>query len=156
VNNAQEELSEDIHDRVTELCEQGNDLFDRGDAKAAISVWREALQLLPEPRRRWDAAVWLHASIGEAQREDGDLNEALYSFQEAAASGDGYANSFVQLGLGTCLYDLGRQEESTDPLLRAYMAEGEEIFEDSEPKYLDYLRKRKLLDQGPGLEELSP
>lgn len=146
MNNTQEELPDDIYDRITELSEQGNDLLDRGDTKAAISTWRSALQLLPEPRRQWDAAVWLHASIGDAQREDGDLNGALDSFQQAAASGDGYANSFVQLGLGTCLYDLGRQEESTDPLLRAYMGEGEEIFEESEPKYLAYLRKRKLLD----------
>ena len=146
MNSAPEELPDDIYDRVTELSEQGNDLLDRGDTKAAISIWRSALQLLPEPRRQWDAAVWLHASIGDAQREDGDLNAALDSFLQAAASGDGYANSFVQLGIGTCLYDLGRYEESTDPLLRAYMGEGEEIFAESDPKYLDYLRKRRLLD----------
>ena len=146
MNSAPEKLPDDIYDRITELSERGNDLLDRGDTKAAISIWRSALQLLPEPRRQWDAAVWLHASIGDAQREDGDLNAALDSFRQAAGSGDGYANSFVQLGIGTCLYDLGRQQESTDPLLRAYMGEGEEIFEESEPKYLAYLRERKLLD----------
>lgn len=48
--------------------------------------------------------------------------------RQAAASGDGYANSFVQLGIGICLYDLGRCEENTDPLLRAYMGGGEENF----------------------------
>ncbi|MEH7840786.1 hypothetical protein V7796_35365 [Rhizobium laguerreae] len=145
MNSGEEELPEAIYDRFTLLSEQGNDFLDRGDAKAAISTWRSALKLLPEPRRKWDAAIWLHASIGEAQREDGDLIGALESFQQAAASSDGYANSFVQLGIGTCLYDLGRQEESTDPLLRAYMGEGEEIFEESDPKYLDHLRERKLI-----------
>ena len=145
MNSAQEELPDDIYNRVTELSEQGNDLLDRGDTKAAISMWRSALQLLPEPRRKWDAAVWLHASIGDAQRQHGDLNGALDSFRQAAASGDGYANSFVQLGMGSCLYDLGRQEESTDPLLRAYMSEGEEIFEEFDPGYLDHLRKQKLI-----------
>jgi tetratricopeptide (TPR) repeat protein len=146
VNNALEELPDDIYDRITELSEQGNEVLDRGDTKAAISIWRSALQLLPEPRPQWDAAVWLHASIGDAQREHGDLNAALDPFLQAAASGDSYANSFVQLGIGMCLYDLGRYEESTDPQLRAYMVEGEETFEESDPKYLDYLRKRRLLD----------
>lgn len=80
MNNTPRELPYDIYDRVTELSEQGNNLLDRGDTKAAISAWRSALQLLPEPRRQWDAAVWLHASIGDAQRDDGDLNGALDSF----------------------------------------------------------------------------
>ena len=145
MNNRPRELPYDIYDRVTELSEQGNDLLDRGDTKAAISAWRSALQLLPEPRRQWDAAVWLHASIGDAQRDDGDFNGALDSFRQAAASGDGYANSFVQLGIGICLYDLGRCEENTDPLLRAYMGGGEEIFEESDPMYLDHPRKRNLI-----------
>jgi tetratricopeptide (TPR) repeat protein len=145
MNETQDELPDDVHARVTELSEEGNDLLDGGDAKGAIAAWRTALQLLPEPRRQWDAALWLYASIGDAQREEGELAAALDSFQQAAASSDGYANGFVQLGIGTCLYDLGRQEESADHLLRAYMAEGEEIFEESDPKYLDELRKRKLI-----------
>ncbi|CDZ32529.1 Hypothetical protein NGAL_HAMBI1145_13000 [Neorhizobium galegae bv. officinalis] len=142
----EEELPDEIHDRVTDLSEQGNDMLDAGNADGAIAVWRSALTLLPEPRQKWDATMWLYASIGDAQQQKGETEEALSSFHQAAASADGYANGFVQLGIGTCLYDLGRLEESTDPLLRAYMAEGEEIFEDSEPRYLDYLRKRKLLD----------
>lgn len=51
MNSAQEELPDDIYNRVTELSEQGNDLLDRGDTKAAISMWRSALQLLPDPNR---------------------------------------------------------------------------------------------------------
>lgn len=146
MNDAQDELPDDVHERITELSEDGNDRLDRGDARGAIAAWQKALQLLPEPRRKWDAALWLHASIGDAQRQDGDIAAALDSFQQAAASSDGYANGFVQLGIGTCLYDLGHEEESADHLLRAYMAEGEEIFEESDPKYLDYLRKKKLID----------
>ncbi|MBZ5758106.1 MULTISPECIES: tetratricopeptide repeat protein [Rhizobium] len=141
----QEELADDIHERVTELSEQGNDLLDAGNETGAIRCWQSAIRLLPEPHHKWDAALWLYASIGDAQRQQGDMESALSSFQRAAASSDGHANGFVQLGIGTCLYDLGHQEESTDPLLRAYMAEGEEIFEESDAKYLNYLRMRKLV-----------
>lgn len=146
MNNTQDELPDDLHDRITQLSEKGNDLLDRGDAKGAVATWRSALTLLPEPHRKWDAAVWLYASIGDAERQDGNMDAALDAFHQAAASSDGYANSFVQLGIGTCLYDLGRQEESTEHLLRAYMGEGEEIFEESDPRYLAYLRDMKLIE----------
>lgn len=142
----EDELPDDIHERITDLSEQGNDMLDAGNADGAIVVWRSALALLPEPKQKWDAAMWLHASIGDAQQQKGETEDALSSFRQAAASADGYANGFVQLGIGTCLYDLGRLEESTDPLLRAYMAEGEEIFEERAPKYMDHLRSRKLID----------
>ena len=142
----EEELPDDIYERVSDLSERGNNLLDAGQADEAIIIWQSALALLPEPRRKWEAAMWLHASIGDAQQQEGRTEAALFSFEEAAASSDGYANGFVQLGIGTCLFDLGRKAESTDPLLRAFMAEGEEIFEESDPKYLEHLRSRKLID----------
>ncbi|MDO1583073.1 hypothetical protein Q2T52_13360 [Rhizobium oryzicola] len=142
----EEELPDDIYDRVSDLSERGNDLLEAGQADAAIVAWQSALALLPEPRRKWEAAMWLHASIGDAQQQQGETEAALLSFQEAAESADGYANGFVQLGIGTCLFDLGRKAESTDHLLRAFMAEGEEIFEESDPKYFDHLRSQKLID----------
>lgn len=45
VNNAREELPDDMYDRVTELSEEGNDFLDRGDTKPAISRWGATLQL---------------------------------------------------------------------------------------------------------------
>ncbi|MFC5445227.1 tetratricopeptide repeat protein [Rhizobium halophytocola] len=123
--------------------------WDAGDAEGALTVWTEALALLPEPRRRWEALLWLNASIGDAERERGNIEAALAAFEEAAASAgmEGVTNPFVLWGIGACLYDLGRVEEATDPLPRAYMLEGEEIFEDSDPRYLEHLRQRGLIDR---------
>jgi tetratricopeptide (TPR) repeat protein len=135
-----------VDEEVTDLSQQGNMLLESGRAQTAIAKWLAALELLPEPRRKWETAMWLHASIGDAQRQQGDIESALISFQEAAASGNGYANGFVQLGIGMCLYDLGRGEDSTDPLLRAFMMEGKDLFEETNPKYLDHLRKSSLID----------
>ncbi|AVA25039.1 tetratricopeptide repeat-containing protein (plasmid) [Rhizobium sp. NXC24] len=131
---------------MTELSEQGNVLLEGGDPHGAIKAWRAALELLPEPQTKWEAAMWLYASIGDAQRQANEKAAALQSFQTALACGDGYANPFVLLGFGTCLYDLGRRDESTDPLLRTYMLEGGEIFQDIDPVYLDHLRSKKLID----------
>lgn len=145
-NPVEEELPDAIYEQVSALSEKGNTKLDAGNASGAVAAWRAALALLPRPKRKWEAAVWLHASIGDTQRQEGDIEQALASFREAAASAEGYANGFVQLGIGTCLFDLGQSAESTDHLLRAYMAEGEEIFEESDPKYLGHLRAQKLID----------
>ena len=42
------------------------------------------------------------------------------------------------VGLGESLYELKRIEEAKDPLMRAYMLEGEEIFDDD--KYFEVIK----------------
>ena len=140
------ELPNDIHDRVTDLSERGNALLDDNDARGAVALWQQALGLLPEPKAIWDAATWLYASIGDAERQSGNLEAALAAFRAAMASGDGQSNPFVQISLGTTLLDLGYIDEATDPLLRAYMLEGKEIFSDFGGPYLQFLRGRGLID----------
>ncbi|MFS4439328.1 hypothetical protein ACMA5I_14035 [Paracoccaceae bacterium GXU_MW_L88] len=140
-----DELPDPIYDRVTELSELGNGALDASQYDAAIGYWRSALALLPAPQAQWDAAMWLHASIGDAYREKGAMEDALSSFQSADAAGDGHANAFVQFSLGATLYDLGRRDDAVDPLLRAYMLEGEEIFEPDDVSYLEFLRSRVRL-----------
>lgn len=141
-----DQLSEDLHAEIEKHSEAGNALIEAGDAAGAIAVWRTAFSILPEPRNQWDAALWLHASIGDAQRSQGDLQGALASFQAASASGDGRANAFVQINLGMTLYDLGDRQAATEPLLRAYMLEGEDIFDDFGRYYLDHLKAQRLVE----------
>jgi len=140
-----EELPDPIHAQIAALSDEGNALYDSDQEEEAISVWKRGLDLLPEPKGRWEAAMWLHASIGDAYRYLDKPSDALAHFQSAYSSGDGAVNPFVLLGLGATLHDTGQKEDATDPLLRAYMLEGEEIFEDEE-KYLDYLRSKGLTD----------
>ena len=143
----EDELPDDIYDRVTALSDKGNIALSAGDSAGAVAHWSEALKLLPSPQSKWDAALWLHASIGDALRQQGRLEEALSAFRSAYAAAEGHLNPFVQVSLGMTLLDLERAEEATDPLLRAYMMEGEEIFRGSDPKYLDHLAQRRLLDR---------
>lgn len=104
-----------------------------------------AFKLILGAKAHWDAAMWLYASIGDVYRRTGRMPEALSYFQSADAAGDGHANPFVQLNLGATLYDLERYDEATDPLLRAYMLEGVEIFEGEPTTYLEHLEKRRLV-----------
>lgn len=141
------ELPNDILDKVTALSEEGDELVEAGNDAGAISVWRAAFALLPQPQDQWEAATWLLASIGEAQANMGEEEEALATFQRAAKTEDGLVNPFVQIMLGSLLFDHGRDEESEGPLLKAYEMEGEEIFEDFGLQYLEYLQERGLIDQ---------
>ena len=140
-----DELSDEIFDRVTELSEEGNLAMEREDFTQAIAIWKNALRLLPAPQLKWGAAMWLHGSIGGAQRQVGDVEGGLSSFLSAAATDDGAHNAFIQYGLGVSLIDLGRDEEATDPLLRAYMLDGTDIFDDGAPRYLQHLIDRCLI-----------
>nr|WP_237072653.1 MULTISPECIES: hypothetical protein [Rhodobacterales] len=90
--------------------------------------------------------MWLYASLGDAYRAKNDHENALSAFQSANASGDGAMNAFVQFGLGVSLYDLDRKDEATNPLLRAYMMEGRDIFKEEPFGYLKHLADQKLID----------
>lgn len=139
------ELPDDIYAQIQSLSERGNIAMDAGQPEEAIGYWQEALKLLPQPEAQWDAALWLHASIGDAQRSLGDLPAALSSFRQAERSADGYAHPFVQIGLGSTLYELDEKEAATEHLLRAYMMEGADIFEPDGAEYLQHLKRQGLV-----------
>lgn len=66
-------------------------------------------------------------------------------------SGEGYGNPFIMLRLGECCLEIGDEKNAFEYLLRAYMFEGEDIFEPDEngeddgQKYLDFLKARMEL-----------
>lgn len=141
-----DQLPDAIYAKVKALSDQGNQHMSAHRYTAAVASWEQALALLPQPQALWDAALWLHASIGDGLRSSDDLAGALDQFRIAANCADGATNPFVLFNIGACLLDLGNEDEAVDPLLRAYMLEGEEIFEDEDSKYIDLLRRRKLVD----------
>jgi hypothetical protein len=51
-------------------------------------------------------------------------------------------NPFLHLRLGQCRFELGDLDRAADELARAYMGDGEDVFEDEAPKYLAFLKTR--------------
>jgi tetratricopeptide (TPR) repeat protein len=139
-------LPDAIFKDVEDLSECGNTHMQAGLYDAAVVVWQQALRLLPPPQAQWDAALWLHASIGDAFRAKGEIAAALDSFQNAARCADGAVNPFVLFSIGACNVDSGHEDVAVDPFLRAYMLEGEGIFEGQDPEYIKVLQKRNLID----------
>ena len=142
---AMDELPDAIHERIEAISDEGNVLIEDGNALSAIARWQEALTLLPSPVEQWDAAMWLHASIGDGLRSMGRYEEALTSFRAASNASGGAGDAFVQFHLGATLVDLGREDEAIDPLLRAYMAAGMNVFDDFGRSYVEPLERRRLI-----------
>lgn len=89
MSSVEDELPEDIYDKVESLSDTGQSLFEAGNYKAAIAKMNEAFALLPEPKIKWDAALWLYGALGDVDRREEKLNELLSYFQSAFNSADG-------------------------------------------------------------------
>lgn len=143
----EQELDDEIYDRVTHLSDEGNNAFEENDFATAIKRYDEAVKLLPLPVAQWDAALWLFASIGDIQYQLGQFPEAIESLRIALACADGNQNPFVQIRLGQCLYQESLLDEAANHLTIAYMLEGTEIFKDEPSHYLQFLSTRIRIEE---------
>ena len=139
------ELPEDIQDQMEALSEQGEEAMDQGRFEEALDLYNQALSILPEPRENWEAYVWLKAAMGDACFLIDRFDDGLDHFYEAyTAAGPANVNPFIVYRLGQIYRQLQDEENAVEFLLRAYMLEGEGIFEDEED--LIFLRNRVELD----------
>lgn len=127
------------YDQIDSLCERGNVAMDKEHYDEAISLFSSALMLLPSPQEVYDAYLWLKTSIGEAYFQKHDYAQSKNDFYDALNGPDGYENPFILLRLGQSLYQLD-DNKCLDFLVRAYMLEGDKIFEDEDPKYLQLVK----------------
>jgi hypothetical protein len=64
------------------------------------------------------------------------------------AYGEPLANPFLRLRLGQCMYETGDLKEAGNRLAPAYLLEGKALFEEDDPKYLEFVKSH--LDEPPG------
>lgn len=138
----QQELSQEIVDKIDELAEIGNDLFDDEKYQEAIAIWQKALSLIPNPQHIYGQSLWLEVSIGDAYFSLKNYAASLSFFQKAIANieENGYHNPFILLRLGQSFLENNDTEQAKEFLLRAYMLEGENIFEGEDEKYFQFLQ----------------
>ena len=138
-----EELSDEISERTDELSEEGSQLYEENDPLGALAVWKKALELVPAPQNTYAEAMWLESSIGDVYYLRAELAVALQHFLNAKDNleSNAYENPFVMLRLGQLYFDLGAPHEAKEFLIRGYMLEGEELFEEEEEKYFNFLKQ---------------
>jgi tetratricopeptide (TPR) repeat protein len=136
-----DELPEGLYKDITLLSEHGNALSDAGRFEDAVTVFRQAWQLLPEPRDQWDAAAWLLVAIGDGLFLQGRHAEALEPLQRAVFCPGGLGHAFLHLRLGQVQFELENIPRAKDELARAFMGGGNEIFAEEDPKYWRFIRE---------------
>jgi len=136
------ELDTAIYEQVKQLCADGDALIEKDDFVAAERVYLDAWDLLPEPRRDWDAATWILAALGDSQFLRNDYNAARKTLSEAMHCPNALGNPFLHLRLGQCQFECGDLVRAEDELARAFLLEGAEIFENDDPKYLTFIKSK--------------
>ena len=59
------ELEPNLYEKIKEYSADGETLFFDGRFSEALTEYNKAFDLIPEPKHRWEASVWLIAAIGD-------------------------------------------------------------------------------------------
>lgn len=123
---------------IDEIAEKGNSLCDQERYEEAIEVYEQGLQSLSESLNTQSYVAWFQVSIGDTYFMLGQYDKAYEYLFEAVSnlSGEYAANPFVLMRLGESAYEINK-DNSREYLLRAYILEGEDFFENEDKKYLD-------------------
>lgn len=143
------ELSDETSEQIELLSEKGNEFFDDEEYDKAIAVWKQALELIPQPQNAFSENLWLETSIGDAYFMEEKYEKAFPHFLNAKGNieENAYENPFIMLRVGQLYFEKNDFEKAKEYLLRAYMFEGEEIFEGSKEKYFEFLNKNVDLSE---------
>jgi tetratricopeptide (TPR) repeat protein len=135
-------LPDSLHEEVVALSKEGDDLAEDRRFDAALAKYHAAFRLLPEPKEAWLAATWLLTAIGDSHYLSGHAEEAAAAFSRATHCPDAIGNPFLHLRLGQCRLALGDEAKAADELTRAYALGGVEVFEDEDPRFLEFLNTK--------------
>jgi tetratricopeptide (TPR) repeat protein len=136
---AEMELDLKLYEKIKEYSAAGEELFYDGRFSEALVEYNTAFDLIPEPKNRWEASVWLIAAMGDCHFWLKDFGTSLEYFRKLMVEYEEYANPFTRLRYGECLYETGNEQLAKEHLLAAYSMEGEELFEDCDKKYLSII-----------------
>lgn len=144
------DLTDEVAEQIEALSEEGNDFFDDEAYEKAIGVWKQALELLPKPQNTYVESLWLETSIGDAFFMEGNHTEAMVHFLNAKGNlqENAYDNPFIMLRIGQLYFEESNFDQAKEYLLRAYLFEGEAIFEGSKEKYFNFLKENVKLSGG--------
>jgi tetratricopeptide (TPR) repeat protein len=136
------ELDDEILEEITSLCKQGDAFIEQEEFPAALRKYWQAWDVLPEPQLDWEAATWILGAIGDANFINNDFVAGRDNLTMAMRCPGAIGNPFLHLRLGQCQFELGDLNRAADELARAFLPEGESIFQEEDSKYLAFLKTK--------------
>lgn len=134
-----EELSSELNETINKLLDEGDELVERGKYKEAIAYYEEAMNRLPEPKEEWGLFDTIAVCIGDSYYEMGEYIVADRFYSMSLTRGSGIENPYVWYVKGRNLIKLGNKEEGVDALMRAYMLDGNKVFNTDKGEFLSYI-----------------
>lgn len=145
-------LPEDLKEKVNKLFDEaGRFQMGHKNLKAADSFIK-AYELLPDPKDQWSYALSLLRNIAEnyylkAFFDCKTKEESKKYYQLALKYFAEYMKDDRNIGfasnhskIGQIWYELGDFENAEEELVRAYMGEGKELFDELDPKYYELIK----------------
>ncbi|MFN8395348.1 MAG: tetratricopeptide repeat protein [Bacteroidia bacterium] len=129
------ELKDSVHKEIVHLCEIGDNYAAKGQFSKAIGAYEEALERLPLPHSDWEAGQWIFAAIGDAYFHLLQFDESMRWFFLAHNCLDGHLNAFIVLRIGQCFFEFQDHEKAKEFLMRAFLLNGVELFQEDDEKY---------------------
>lgn len=129
------DLPPGVAEEVEALSTEGDGAAAAGAYAHAVLRYEAALELLPEPKHQWGAAIWLWGAVADARFRGGDFAGALEPISLALLHGDP-GHALLHLRRGQCLVELGHAADGVDALARAFAGGGRALFAREEPRWL--------------------
>jgi tetratricopeptide (TPR) repeat protein len=122
--------------------DQGDEALDEDYFAEAITHYREAVSLIPDPKYLHNVSLPAFTALGEGFFFSGHYEEALGAFKEALKAPGGVENPLLHLRLGQAYFESGDLDRAGDSLTRAYALDGRDVFDGEDDKYLSFLATR--------------
>ena len=110
--------------------------------KQQSKEYNQAWKLVPDPKNDWEASTWILAVIADSCFHLGKFKSARSALDYDMTCPGAIGNPFLHLRRGQVLYEQNEPDAAADELMRAFMAEGYEVFENEDEKYLNFLASR--------------
>ncbi len=135
-------LPDVISERVDELAIKGDDFFDKEEYEKAIEIYKQGIEIIPEPKNLCEAKLWFTAAIADAFWHQKKYKEALEYLDESLKVEGGKENAFIRLRRGQVLFELSRIDEAKKEFQIGYEIEGKRLFKGEDKKYLKLIKRK--------------
>ena len=136
------EIDQVTRERIAALYAEGDRLAQAGRPGSALGQYADAWALIPEPKERWPVATPIISAIADCWFHAGKYDEVLRALDFGMNCPGAAEHPFLHLRLGQALLEQGEEDRAAAELMRAYEAQGEDIFAFDDPKYLAFLTAR--------------
>lgn len=130
------------------LLAEGEAYLDAEADEEALDCFQAAWGALPEPKEEQQLAATILGAIADVHFYLGQWGACREAVQQSFRCGADVENPFLRLRLGQALFEMGDEQEAANWLVPAYLTEGRALFEDDDPKYLEFFRSK--LQPPPG------